>query len=96
MKFFMKQGLLTVSMIILWTAPGMSEEYAIIRDSLFGTKKIEIYQSLNEALNHYNGEGKVYKITRKEVPVKRVSSRKRVEVTEYTWIPDDKKTDKSK
>jgi hypothetical protein len=92
----MKQAILIVSMIILWTAPVMAEEYAIIKDSLFGTQKIEIYQSQNEALSHYNGEGKVYKITRKEVPVKRVSARKRVEVTEYTWIPDDKKTDKPK
>jgi len=92
----MKQGFLIISTVIFWTAPGMAEEYAIIRDSLFGTRKIEIYQSLNEALSHYNGEGKVYKITRKEIPVKRVSSRKRVEVTEYTWIPDDKKSDKSK
>lgn len=92
----MKQAVLIVSMIVLWTSQGMAEEYAIIKDSLFGTQKIEIYQSLNEALSHYNGEGKVYKITRKEVSVKRVSSRKKVEVTEYNWIADDKKPEKSK
>jgi len=83
-------------MIILWSTQGMAEEYAIIKDSLFGTQKIEIYQSLSDALSHYNGEGKVYRLTRKEVPVKRVSSRKRVEVTEYNWIPNEKKPVKPK
>lgn len=92
----MKQAILIAFIIILWTAPGMAEEYAIIKDSLFGAQKIEIYQSLNEALRYYNGEGKIYKITRKEVPVKRVSARKKVEVTEYTWIADDKKPAKPK
>jgi hypothetical protein len=91
---FMKKAILLIFVIILWGAPGMAEEYVIIKDSLFGTQKIEIYQSLNDALGHYSGEGKIYKMTRKEIQVKRVSSRKRVEVTEYNWIADEKKTDK--
>lgn len=94
MAFFIKKSILIVSIIIFWTAPGMAEEYAIVKDSLFGTQKIEFYQSLNEALSHYSGEGKVFRITRKEIPIKRVSARKRVEVTEYTWIADEKKPEK--
>jgi hypothetical protein len=66
------------------------KEYAIIKDTMFGTQKIEIYQSLKEALENYTGEGKLYEITRKDVPVKRVESTKKVEVTEYKWVVEDK------
>lgn len=72
------------------------EEYAIIKDSLFGTQKIEIYQSKEEALRRFSGEGKIYRITRKEIPVKRVEKRKKVEVTEYDWIIDEKKPEKTR
>jgi hypothetical protein len=65
------------------------KEYAIIKDTMFGTQKIEIYQSLKEALENYTGEGKLYEITRKDVPVKRVESTKKVEVTEYKWVAED-------
>ncbi len=86
----MKTFFLIAFLILGWALPGTAEEFAIIKDSLFGTQKIEIYQSEEEALKHYAGEGRIYRITRKEVPVKRVETRKKVEVTEYGWIVDDK------
>jgi hypothetical protein len=71
-----------------------TKEYAIIKDTMFGTQKIEIYQTLKDALENYTGEGKLYEISRKEVLVKRVESKKKVEMTEYKWIVEDKgKTD---
>ncbi len=90
----MKSFLMIAFIILCWAIPGMAEEFAIIKDSLFGTQKIEIYRSQEEALKHFTGEGKVYRITRKEVPVKRVETRKKVEVTEYGWIIDNKTTAK--
>lgn len=86
----MKTFLMFSLIILCWAIPGMAEEFAIIKDSLFGTQKIEIYKSQEEALKHFTGEGKVYRITRKEVPVKRVETRKKVEVTEYGWVIEDK------
>ncbi|HON61765.1 MAG TPA: hypothetical protein PK314_07840 [Deltaproteobacteria bacterium] len=85
----MKKIALIVLFVLLWFSPGISEEYAIIKDSLFGTKKIEIYKNLDDALQRYTGEGKVYRITRKEIPVKKIEAKKKIEITEYEWIPDD-------
>ncbi len=82
---------LIILMAALWSTPATAEEYAIIKNSLFGTQKIEIYQTQEEALKNFSGEGKLYRITRKEMPVKRVETRKKVEVTEYDWIVDEKK-----
>jgi hypothetical protein len=86
----MKKIALIVLFVLLWFSQGLSDEFAIIKDSLFGTKKIEIYSTLEEALEHYRGEGKVYRITRTEVPVKKIEAKKKIEITEYEWIVDDK------
>jgi hypothetical protein len=74
-----------------------AKEYAIIKDTMFGSQKIEIYQNLKEALDNYTGEGKLYEITLKAVPVKRVETKKKVEVSEFKWTVDEKtdKTEKS-
>lgn len=71
-----------------------AKEYAIIKDTMFGSQKIEIYQTLKEALDNYTGEGKLYEITLKAVPVKRVETKKKVEVSEFKWTVDEK-TDKT-
>lgn len=92
----MKKIALGILIVLLWSSPGISDEYAIIKDSLFGTKKIEIYKTLDEALKHYSGEGKVYRMTRNEVPVKKIEAKKKIEITEYEWIPDDKKGKETK
>jgi len=86
----MKKIVLSLLMVVLWSSQGFSDEFAIIKDSLFGTKKIEIYATLEEALEHYSGEGKVYRITRKEIQVKKIEAKKKIEITEYEWIVDDK------
>lgn len=90
----MRKVLLILLICVLWSMPGLAEEYAIIKDSLFGTRKIEFYQSREEALRHFSGEGKLYRITRKEIPVRRVEKRKKVEVTEYDWVIDEPKSKK--
>jgi hypothetical protein len=68
-----------------------AKEYAIIKDSMFGSQKIELYQTLKDALGNYSGEGKIYEIVRKEVPIKRIESKKKIEVSEYKWIVNEKK-----
>ncbi len=94
----MKRILLTALVILVWAGVTPAEEYAIIRESLFGTQKIEIYKTLDEALKNYSGEGALYQISRKKVPVKQVETRKKIEVTEYEWIVDmtDEKNGKPK
>ena len=67
-----------------------AKEYAIIKDTLFGSQKIQIYQTLKEALEDYTGEGVLYEITRKPVTVKRVEARKKVEISEYKWVVEEK------
>lgn len=82
-----------------WTAAN-AKDYAIIKNAMFGGQKIEVYRSLREALDNYSGQGKIYEITLTPVPLKRVESKKKIEVSEYTWTVDDKyvkpaKTDKA-
>jgi hypothetical protein len=74
-----------------------AKEYAIIKDTMFGSQKIEIFQSQKEALENYTGEGRLYEIVLKPVPVKRVESKKKVEVSEFRWTVDEKpdKTEKA-
>lgn len=67
-----------------------AKEYAIIKDTLFGSQKIQIYQNLKEALEDYTGEGVLYEITRKPVTLKRVEARKKVEISEYKWVVEEK------
>ncbi|MCE5275365.1 MAG: hypothetical protein LLG43_09525 [Deltaproteobacteria bacterium] len=67
-----------------------AKEYAIIKDTLFGSQKIQIYQTLKDALEDYTGEGVLYEITRKPVTVKRVEARKKVEISEYKWVVEEK------
>ena len=76
------------------TGMAYAKEYAIIKDTMFGSQKIEIYQTLKEALDNYTGEGKLYEITLKAVPVKRIETKKKVEVSEFKWTVDEK-TDKT-
>jgi|GEM_PF-410961 len=82
---------------LFFTSAAYAKEYAIIKDTMFGSQKIEIYQTLKEALDNYTGEGKLYEITLKPVPVKRVETKKKVEVSEFKWTIDEKtdKTEKS-
>jgi hypothetical protein len=87
----MKKAVIGLLVIFVMAMPAMAEEFAIVKDSLFGTQKIEFYQTKEEALKHFTGEGRLYRITRVEVPVKRVETRKKVEVTEYGWVIDDNK-----
>ena len=91
-KIFM----LCVAVLII-TSAASAKEYAIIKDTMFGSQKIEIYQSLKDALDNYTGEGKLYEITLKPVPVKRIETKKKVEVSEFKWSVDEKvdKTDKN-
>lgn len=82
------------------TSAASAKEYAIIKDTMFGSQKIEIYQTLKDALENYTGEGKIYEITLKQVPLRRVETKKKVEVSEYKWSVDEKadkpdKTDKT-
>jgi len=84
-----KIGLLLLAAVFFWS-PLQAKEYAIIKDTMFGTQKIEIYQNLKDALSNYSGEGKVYEITKKEVPIKRIESKKKIEVSEYKWIVEEK------
>jgi hypothetical protein len=48
-------------------------------------------------LDNYTGEGKLYEITLKPVPVKRLETKKKVEVSEFKWTVDEKvdKTEKN-
>jgi hypothetical protein len=87
----MKKAVIALVALLVLAAPAMAEEFAIIKDSLFGSQKIEFYASREEALRRYNGEGKIYRITKTEIPVKRIETRKKVEVTEYGWVIDDVK-----
>jgi hypothetical protein len=91
-KIFM----LCVAVLII-TSTASAKEYALIKDTMFGSQKIEIYQSLKDALDNYTGEGKIYEITLKPVPVKRIETKKKVEVSEFKWSVDEKvdKTDKN-
>lgn len=66
-----------------------AKDYAIIKEGLFGSRKIELYKSLEEALANYSGEGRIYEITLKPVPVRRVENKKKVEVSEYVWVVDE-------
>jgi len=93
---------LTVLLITAFLIGGAAyaKEYAIIKDTMFGSQKIEIYQSLKDALDNYTGDGKIYEITLKAVPVKRIETKKKIEVSEYKWTIDEKndksdKTDKA-
>jgi hypothetical protein len=91
-----KLFMLCVAVLII-TSAASAKEYAIIKDTMFGSQKIEIYQSLKDALDNYTGEGKLFEITLKPVPVKRVETKKKVEVSEYKWSVDEKvdKTEKN-
>ena len=84
-----KIGMFLLTALIFGSA-AQAKEYAIIKDTMFGSQKIEIYQTLKDALGNYSGEGKIYEIVRKEVPVKRVESKKKIEVSEYRWILNEK------
>jgi hypothetical protein len=84
-----KIGLFLLAAVI-FGSPLQAKEYAIIKDTMFGTQKIEIYQNMKDALTNYTGEGKIYEITKKEIPIKRIESRKKIEVSEYKWIVEDK------
>ena len=91
-----KLFMLCVAVLII-TSAASAKEYAIIKDTMFGSQKIEIYQSLKDALDNYTGEGKLYEITLKPVPVKRLETKKKVEVSEFKWSVDEKvdKTEKN-
>jgi hypothetical protein len=91
-----KLFMLCVAVLII-TSAASAKEYAIIKDTMFGSQKIELYQSLKDALDNYTGEGKLYEITLKPVPVKRVETKKKVEVSEFKWSVDEKidKTEKN-
>jgi len=91
-----KLFMLCVAVLII-TSAASAKEYAIIKDTMFGSQKIEIYQSLKDALDNYTGEGKLYEITLKPVPVKRLETKKKVEVSEFKWTVDEKvdKTEKN-
>ena len=91
-----KLFILCVAVLII-TSAASAKEYAIIKDTMFGSQKIEIYQSLKDALDNYTGEGKLYEITLKPVPVKRLETKKKVEVSEFKWSVDEKvdKTEKN-
>jgi hypothetical protein len=88
-----KMFMLLVAVLLIGTAVS-AKEYAIIKDTMFGSQKIEIFQTLKEALDNYTGEGKLYEITLKSVPVKRIETKKKVEVSEFKWTVDEK-ADKS-
>ena len=92
----MKKLILTLMISLLWVGFVYGEEYAIIKESLFGTQKIEIYKSLEQALDNYTGEGTVYKISREKISVKQVEKKKKIEVTEYKWIIDKTEGKKKK
>jgi len=77
---------LALILLLACTSPLSGKEYAIIRDTLFGSQRIEFYQSLEDALKNFKGEGKLYELSRKEVSVRRVETKKKIEVTEYQWI----------
>ncbi|HPC48255.1 MAG TPA: hypothetical protein PLW83_09425 [Deltaproteobacteria bacterium] len=66
-----------------------ARDFAIIKNGMFGTRKIELYGSLDEALANYDGNGKIYEITLKQVPLKRKENKKKVEVSEYVWVVDE-------
>jgi hypothetical protein len=91
-----KLFMLCVAVLII-TSAASAKEYAIIKDTMFGNQKIEIYQSLKDALENYTGEGKLYEISLKPVAVKRIETKKKVEVSEFKWSIDEKvdKTEKN-
>ncbi|HHO75640.1 MAG TPA: hypothetical protein ENN05_04340 [Deltaproteobacteria bacterium] len=84
----MKTSALVFLISFLWAGIICAEEYAIIKESLFGTQKIEFYKTQEDALRNYKGEGTLYRITRSKIAVKQVETKKRIEVTEYEWIVD--------
>jgi len=73
-----------------------AKDYAIIKKAMFGGQKIEVYQSLKDALENYSGQGKIYEVTLTPVPLKRVESKKKIEVSEFTWTVDDRYVKTSK
>jgi hypothetical protein len=90
-----KMVVLCVAALLIGSAAS-AKEYAIIKDTMFGSQKIEIFQNMKDALDNYTGEGKLYEITLKPVPVKRIETKKKVEVSEFKWTVDEKadKTEK--
>ncbi len=88
----MKTITLSALLLIVLSLPLHAEEFAIIKDALFGKQNIKFYPSEEEALKNFDGEGKVYGITKREIPVVRKEKRKKVEVTEYEWVVEQKKT----
>ena len=92
----MKKLYLILVISLFWVGLVYGEEYAIIKESLFGTQKIEVYKTLEQALNNYTGEGTVYKISREKIAVKQVEKKKKIEVTEYKWIVDKSEGKKGK
>ncbi|HPI91678.1 MAG TPA: hypothetical protein PLT09_00285 [Deltaproteobacteria bacterium] len=74
-----------------------AKDFAIIKNAMFGGQKIEVYRSLKDALENYTGEGKIYEIILTPVPLRRVESKKKIEVSEFTWTVDDRygKTEKA-
>lgn len=79
------------ALILFVSSPAVAEEYAIIKDTIFGASKIDIYKTKDEALRSYSGEGRIYRITREEIFVKRKETRKKVEVTEHVWVEEEKR-----
>ncbi|HOO37027.1 MAG TPA: hypothetical protein PLV78_01850 [Deltaproteobacteria bacterium] len=92
----MKRLFLILWISLFWVGLVYGEEYAIIKESLFGTQKIEVYKTLEQALDNYTGEGTVYKISREKIAVKQVEKKKKIEVTEYKWIVDKSEGKKGK
>ena len=92
----MKRLFLILWISLFWVELVYGEEYAIIKESLFGTQKIEVYKTLEQALDNYTGEGTVYKISREKIAVKQVEKKKKIEVTEYKWIIDKSEGKKGK
>ncbi|HOJ13790.1 MAG TPA: hypothetical protein PLS81_05765 [Deltaproteobacteria bacterium] len=80
---------LAVLVVCTWARGASAIEFAIIKNAMFCGQKIEVYKSLDEALENYTGEGKIFEITLKPVPMKRVENKKKIEVSEFTWKVDE-------
>jgi hypothetical protein len=89
-----KIGLFLLAAVI-FGSPLQAKEYAIIKNTMFGTQKIEIYRNLKDALANYTGDGKIYEITKKEIPIRRIESKKKIEISEYKWIVEEKENKKA-
>jgi len=92
----MKKIIPAVIMFFICSGSAYCQEYAIIKRSVFGSQKIEFYKTLDEALQDYSGEGTVYEIRKKKVPVKLVTKKKQIEVLEDKWVRDEKTRPKKK